>query len=110
METFLPHLVLALLLRVPAGTGQGGTEASWRPWLRESLFQRAGMGPGGMLHWVGAAGPVAHSTHPARARVAEGTVNTVPDWSLGRGEQSIPLLGRQKNDPIESWLRLKMER
>lgn len=54
------------------------------------------MGPGSMLYGDGAAGPVAHGTHPARARVAEGTVNTVPDWSLGRREQSIPLLGRQK--------------
>lgn len=67
---------------------------SWRPRLREFFFQRAGMGLGGMLYRDGAAGPVAHSTHPARARVAEGTVNTVPDLSLDRGQQRIPLLGR----------------
>lgn len=96
LESFLPHLVLALLLKVPAGTGHGGTEASWRPWFSLSLFQRASMGLGGLLYWDGAAGPVAHSTHPARARVAEGTVNTVPRWSLDRGKHRILLLERQK--------------
>lgn len=54
------------------------------------------MGLGSVLYWDGAAGSVAHSTYTARARVAEGTVKTVPDWNLGRGEQSILLLGRQK--------------
>lgn len=54
------------------------------------------MGLESVLYWDGAAGSVAHSTYAARARVAEGTVNTVPDWNLGRGEQSILLLGRQK--------------
>lgn len=96
LESFFPHLVLALLLKVPTGTSHGGMEGSWRPWFRVSLFQRAGMGLGGLLYWDGAAGPVAHSTYPARARVAEGTVNTVPRWSLDRGKHSIPLLERQK--------------
>ena len=64
LESFFPHLVLALLLKVPAGTSHGGMEGSWRPWFRVSLFQRAGMGLGGLLYWDGAAGPIAHSTYP----------------------------------------------
>lgn len=60
----------------------------------ELPIQRSGMRSGGVLYWDVVTGPVANSTHPARARVAEGTVTTVPNLSLGRGEQSISLLGR----------------
>lgn len=109
LESFFPHLVLALLLKVTAGTGHGGTEG------RKALVQgvalpRAGMGLGGsaVLGW--GCWSVAHSTYPARARVAEGTVNTITTLGVWTEESTVsPCWKGRKNYPIKGWLRLKME-
>lgn len=95
--------------RSPQGFGHGGTEGSWRPCgSGVSLFKELAWGWGVCCTGMGLLVRL-HIAYPARARVAEGTVNTVPRWSLDRESTVSPCWKGRKNLSIKGWLRLKME-